>query len=232
MTTRAALSLVAVLSVAAACRQQPEARIPDTASESPSGATRVDSTARDSTVLPAPEGSAPAGGARPGGRASQGAARGARRVDTAAGADTVVADTAVGIIAVVGSAPLVQIVLRPAGAASIALTGRPTEALRRLAGVEVWVSGTPGPPVPRPRPGRTIEVRDFRVRSVDGERATDGRLEADGGSLVLVTHDGRRHPLIDPPAALRSQVGARVWVAGPLDRPVTTFGVIEPAGAS
>jgi hypothetical protein len=121
------------------------------------------------------------------------------------------------------------VVLRPSGGgASIALTGPRSATLAKLSGVEVWVAGTPGAAPGRPLPRRSINVAKFGVRSVDGVPAVDGRLEAEGTQLVLVTADGARHPLVRPPAALRSRVGAHVWIAGPLDRPVTTFGVIEP----
>jgi len=93
------------------------------------------------------------------------------------------------------------------------------DALMRLAGVEVWVRGTS-------QEGQLM-VSQLSVRSVNGVPAVDGMLASDGDALMLVTADGARHRLVTPPSALRSHVGARVWIAGPLNREPTTFGVIQ-----
>ena len=135
-------------------------------------------------------------------------------------------DTLRGTVAIVGADPLTRVVLRPAGGgADVELVGAQREALGRLAGAEVRVAGrqargTASAPA--------LEVASFAVTAVDGQPAVDGRLEREGGDLVLVTADGRRIRLVQPPAALQDWVGARVWVAGPLDREPQAFGLIEP----
>lgn len=132
------------------------------------------------------------------------------------------ADTARGTVAVVGSTPFTRVVLKlGSGRPDLLLTGSATMALRRASGTEVWVSGT--------RTGRAFVVAEFRVRAVDGQPAMDGRLALDDTVLMLVTADGARHRVARPPAALRSLVGARVWVTGSLDRGPLTWGLLEHA---
>ncbi|MGI9077251.1 MAG: hypothetical protein ACR2G6_07975 [Gemmatimonadaceae bacterium] len=101
-------------------------------------------------------------------------------------------------------------------------------ALKRTNGAEIWVSGTMTSGAGRPLATRRMEVERFVVRAVDGVSVTDGVLVAEGDAIVLVASDGKRHRLVTPPSALLSQVGARVWIAGPLDREPSTFGVIQP----
>jgi len=135
-------------------------------------------------------------------------------------------DTLRGTVAVVGALPLTRVVLRPeGGGADIELIGAQRDALARVAGAEVRVvgrqaRGTAAAPA--------LEVTSFAVTAVDGQPAVDGRLEREEGRLVLVTSDGRRIRLVQPPAALEDWVGARVWIAGPLDREPQAFGLIEP----
>ena len=141
-------------------------------------------------------------------------------------ASATAADTLRGTVAVVGATPLTRVVLRPAGGgADVELVGAQRDALARVAGAEVRVAGrqargTASAPA--------LEVASFAVTAVDGQPAVDGRLEREGEQLVLVTADGRRIRLVQPPAALEEWVGARVWVAGPLDREPQAFGLIEP----
>ena len=66
------------------------------------------------------------------------------------------------------------------------------------------------------------------MRAVDGFAAADGMLRIDGSSYALET-DGARRPLRDVPATLRTQVGARIYWAGPLDRAPAAYGVLAPA---
>ncbi|HEY8470554.1 MAG TPA: DUF5818 domain-containing protein [Longimicrobiales bacterium] len=141
-------------------------------------------------------------------------------------AAAVVPDTLRGTVAIVGAEPLARVVLRPAGGgAEVELVGPQREALARVAGAEVVAVGRPAPGT---TPGPALEAVSFTVTAVDGQPAVDGRLEREAGGLVLVTPDGRRVRLVRPPAALEAWVGARVWVAGPLDREPQAFGMIEP----
>jgi len=130
-------------------------------------------------------------------------------------------DTARGIVAIVGAAPLTDVVLRT-GSGAVRLAGAQLPQLRRLAGVELWVRGTP---VAAPRP--SLEVAQFTVRAVDGVPALDGVLAEDQGRVVLVTADGRRQVLDHPPAQLRDQLGARVWITGTAPGEVASYGVIR-----
>lgn len=137
-----------------------------------------------------------------------------------------VADTLRGEVAVVGADPVAQVVLRPVGApgADIVLTGPQASTIERLSGLEVWVRGrieTNG--------HSRMEVRRFAVRALDGVPAVDGVLVTVDEGIALETGDGERLRLVHPPRQFRDLVGARVWVAGPLDRSPAAFGVITPA---
>jgi hypothetical protein len=124
-----------------------------------------------------------------------------------------------GIVRVVGSSPFHQVVVSPAGAAApVSLVGPDTATLRKAAGLEVVVRGA--------RADGGLRVASFAVRSADGQPAVDGTVVRDGDGLALETAGGRVH-LGNPPAALRDLVGARVWVAGPLDTGPNPFGVLE-----
>ena len=138
-------------------------------------------------------------------------------------------DTASGVVKLLGSAPTAQLTLLPVGGGgNIALTGPSRAALERTNGAHIWVSGTLSSGPGRPLAARSMKVERFVVRAVDGVSATDGVLSADGDALILTASDGKRHRLVTPPSGLRSHVGARVWIAGPIDREPTTFGVIVP----
>ena len=126
-----------------------------------------------------------------------------------------------GTITVVGNAPVTQVQLRAASGGSRTLIGPELPSLRRVAGLEVAVRGSPSP-------GGELMVRDFTVLSADGQPALDGVLEHDGSTLYLRTAR-RRVPLGNPPAEFHSLIGARVWLTGSPERGPNTFGVITPA---
>ena len=131
------------------------------------------------------------------------------------------ADSVRGIVAVVGTSFDSHVILRPAaGGRAVTLVGAQARTVGRLSGADVWLTGT------RDDRGQ-ITVSRFLVRSVDGAPALDGTLIARGDQLLLVTRDGKQHPIANPPPALREHVGARVWITGPLDKGPLTFGVIE-----
>lgn len=126
-----------------------------------------------------------------------------------------------GTITVVGNAPVTQVQLQPASAASRTLTGPQLPSLRRIAGLEVQLSGTNAP-------GGELSVRDFTVLSADGQPALDGVLERDGATLYLRTAGGRV-PLGNPPGDFHALAGARVWLTGSPERGPNAFGIITPA---
>jgi hypothetical protein len=129
----------------------------------------------------------------------------------------VAGDTLRGTVEIVGSEPMTGIVLQT-GAGTPNLCGA-RELLRRVAGLEVAVWGA------RNAQGQFCVDR-FAVRSANGVPAVDGILAREGQGFALVMADGRRLPIARLPDALRSSVGARVWLAGPLDRAPDSFGVI------
>lgn len=143
------------------------------------------------------------------------------RPSSADPAPAATADSLRGRVEVVGSDPGMWVVLQmDGGRRAVTLLGeRPL--LMRLAALEVVVWG-----VPDPR-GNTFTVRRVEVRADNGVPALDGVLDRRGGGYVLVTHDGRAHPITHLPDDLRGMVGARVWLTGPPDQPVQSFGIIQ-----
>ena len=127
-------------------------------------------------------------------------------------------DSLEGIVRVVGvdALPVVTLVPDDAGR-SVTLDGPPS--LRRVAGLRIAAVGE--------RSGARLTVRRFTVLAANGVPATDGVLAADGDALVLVTSDGARHRLVNPPPLLRANVSHRAWVSGPLDREAVAYGIIE-----
>jgi hypothetical protein len=130
------------------------------------------------------------------------------------------ADTARGIVEVVGAEPMSWVSLRT-DTGPVQVEGAAAESLRRASGVEVWVSGSRG------EDGRFL-VEAFRVRSVDGVEATDGVLQVDGDGIVLVTTEGERLPFTPVPTGLRALEGRRVWVAGRPGAEPRSWGALEP----
>ena len=130
-------------------------------------------------------------------------------------------DTLRGRLEVVGSEPGTSAVLMlDRDTRSVTLLGDRT-LLNRLAGLEVVIWG-------QRVPGDRFQVGRFAVRASSGVPALDGVLGRNGRSAYLVTADGRRHAIARLPQALEGLVGARVWLAGPLDRAPDSFGVIAP----
>ena len=144
-------------------------------------------------------------------------ARGAPAAGSASAAPA--ADSLRGTIEVVGSEPATSVaLLLDGGARAVTLEGeRPL--LDRLAGLEVAVWGAP-------LRARVFRVDRVAVRASGGVAAVDGVLAREEGGWVLVTEDGRRIPVPHLPESLRGMARARVWLAGPLDRPPNASGVI------
>lgn len=143
------------------------------------------------------------------------------------------ADTLRGTIAIVGSEPATFVVLRPVGGGTeVALQGEDAIDLHRLAGVEVVVVGRGEETADRSgvptRPGAArFVVERFAVRAVDGVPAVDGILvERDDGIFLKLPDDELRR-ITRPPAEFHAMIGARVWVAGPLDDGVAAYGIIR-----
>ena len=128
------------------------------------------------------------------------------------------ADTVRGTVAVVGSFPVTSVVVRPAGGRDVTVTGPLASEIRRAAGADVWISGM--------RSAEGIEASRYVVRTVDGDAVVDGTVALEGDRVVLVTAQGRR-TIARPPQALRQMAGARVWLVGPLDGTIASYGVLR-----
>ena len=129
-------------------------------------------------------------------------------------------DSLTGIVSVTGTAFEQRLFLRSGNSATLLSAGAAdSAALSRMGGVEVLVIGKRAP--------NLLRVERFVAVNVAGSPVVDGFLRNDGGRLVLETTHGRI-PLGNPPPALRGMIGARVWVAGPLDTGPNTYGVIVP----
>ncbi len=140
-------------------------------------------------------------------------------------------DSVRAIVERAGSEPLAQAIARTAGGASCVLRTASPMSFDALAGLEVTLWGRRAAPEPAKMPGTAclLDVSRYAVRAVDGIAAVDGVLRADGASYALETADGARRPLREVPTALRAQVGARIFWAGPLDRAPAAYGVLVAA---
>jgi len=73
----------------------------------------------------------------------------------------------------------------------------------------------------------TLDVSSFRVVSVDGQNVIDGVLRQTKAGLTICPSSETCVALGNPPGALRSLVGARIWIGGPVTTGPNTFGVVE-----
>lgn len=156
--------------------------------------------------------------------------------DTApVGAEAAMTDTLKGDVAIVGSEPLTEVVLRPEdGGVEVVLRGGLVSELRRVAGARIEAVGRDaGPAAARganAAPGaRVLEVGSFSVTSVNGVPAHDGILVFVGDVAYLESPGGVRTAIRYLPSALRGHEGARVWLSGRLDGGIEAFGVIREA---
>jgi hypothetical protein len=129
------------------------------------------------------------------------------------------ADTLRGTLRITGSEPGVIFVVVDAAGRHTPLEGD-RALLERLSGLEVAVEGEAAA-------GVAFRVARVAVRAVEGVTAVDGVLAREGGRDVLVLHDGTRRVVARLPEPLRGRTGARVWLAGPLDGDIDSFGVIS-----
>ena len=128
------------------------------------------------------------------------------------------ADTLRGVVAETGYEPATLLVLHTAGGRVVPLDGE-RRLLRRVVGLEVTVRGAPVQ--------GGFGVREVRVRAHEGVAAVDGVLDRRGGAYLVVTRDGQTLAVPHLPQALRGMIGGRVWLAGPLDQPPHSFGVLS-----
>jgi hypothetical protein len=125
-----------------------------------------------------------------------------------------------GEVAVVGSAPLnVRTALHTADGRSVWIEGPAAAELRALAGARVEVEGR--------LEGGVVHAEGYRILAVDGRPVWTGTVEeAPGGGLQLRLEDGSVVRLGG--GADRLRPGQKVWVQGPSQVQVQTFGVIAP----
>jgi len=136
-------------------------------------------------------------------------------------ADAFAPDSLTGIVSVTGTAFEQHLVLRSGNTVTpLSAATADSAALSRLGGVEVLVIGTRSP--------NLFRVERFMAVNVAGSPVVDGIIRNDDGRLVLETSRGPI-ALGNPPTALRSMIGARLWIGGPLDKGPNTYGVIVPA---
>jgi hypothetical protein len=157
---------------------------------------------------------------------------GQRAADLEASADPhKVNATVQGVVSLVGSEPNTAVIVttaEPDGTA-VALIGPGAVLLQRVAGLQVEAEGlrTGGPLPPAVPPGTlALEVHRFVVTAVDGVPALDGVIEEHDGAFHLRLADGELLPAPALPPTLRQHVGARVFLAGPLDRAPAAYGII------
>lgn len=131
-------------------------------------------------------------------------------------------DTVAGVVSITGTAFEQHIVLRANGQGIIPLLTATSDsaALSRMGGVQVDVVGTWA--------NMSFRVESFTATNVEATPVVDGFVRKEGDRLVLETTHGTI-PLGNPPTALRSMIGARVWIGGPLDKGPNSYGVIVPA---
>jgi hypothetical protein len=130
-------------------------------------------------------------------------------------------DSLTGTLSITGTSFEQQLVLRSGDTATyLSAAAADSAALSRMGGIEVVVEGK--------RSGKAFRVDRFAALRVDGAPVVDGVIRSDGARLVLETSQGRI-TLGNPPDALRSMVGARVWIGGPLDKGPNSYGLIVPA---
>jgi hypothetical protein len=130
-------------------------------------------------------------------------------------------DSLTGVVSITGTSFEQRIVLRNGNTVTTLSAVTPESiALVRMGGIEVLVIGKRAPGV--------FQVNHFTALTVAGSPVADGILKNDDGRLVLETSRGRI-PLGNPPTALRGMIGARVWIAGSLDKGPNSYGVIAPA---
>jgi len=140
-------------------------------------------------------------------------------------------DSVRGIVQRIGSELRTALTVRGADGATCVLRFAGAARPPALEGLEAVLWGIRSTAAAPPMPGTpcTVDVAAFAVRAVDGIAAVDGVLRTDGASFALETAPGTRRPLREVPAALRTQVGARIFWAGPLDRAPAAYGVLVPA---
>lgn len=145
---------------------------------------------------------------------------------------TAAGDTLRGVLTAVGNEPLAALVIttRDGGRYVLeATTDGEARMLRNVVGLELMVRGArtgAQSAAAAPRPIPVFGMSGFVVRSADGHPTVDGVVSRTNDAYVLLVADGRRVPVPRLPVTLQQRIGARVFVAGPLDAPPISYGII------
>lgn len=138
-------------------------------------------------------------------------------------------DTIRGAVSLVENDPAAELILSlDPDSVPIALAGSRVAPLRHLRKLDVMVAGRftgQRSLTASPRGARVFEADTFVVRGMDGTPAVDGII-AMQNSRYFVLANGRRLPVEYMPKALQGKLGARVFLAGPLEAPLIFYGVI------
>ena len=95
--------------------------------------------------------------------------------------------------------------------------------IARIAGAEVWVSGTPT----HSEYGSALLVSEYRILSVDGHVPVVGVLGEDEVGFFITKDDGST-VRVDVNDRLAEQLGAKVWVVlGADDVTVSRYGILR-----
>ncbi len=136
-------------------------------------------------------------------------------------------ETYSGTIQVVGSTPVnVRVVLEREGEAPVGLDGGILPELETLRGARVTVRGRAAESSD-PMTTRRIEVTDYDILSINGAPVLVGEVIAVENSMArLRTADGVEVLVTGAPRSFR--VGQKVWVQGPVEVTVQSYGTLRP----
>jgi len=162
-----------------------------------------------------------------------GCRRSARASSAANGAT--VRDTVRGTVRSIGAEPRRTVVLMSPTSDMVALSVEDAVQQRELQaaeGLEIMAHGealSERNLEVAPRGAPVFRVSAFVVRAADGVSARDGILREQQGRFVLELASGDTLPIVGLPTALRTHVGARVFLVGPMDQPPQAFGILRAA---
>ncbi|MCL7970966.1 MAG: hypothetical protein M8866_02595 [marine benthic group bacterium] len=129
--------------------------------------------------------------------------------------------TARGTVRRLGSEGAVRTVLQ--GETTVVVLGDYEQEIGRIAGAEVWASGTAA----TSEYGEALVVSEYRITSVDGDVPIVGILEEDENGFYLREEDGDTVRL-DVSERLAGALGAKVWVVLGADRvTVSRYGILR-----
>ena len=155
--------------------------------------------------------------------------RAAKTSSNGTGSAPALMDTVRGTLTLVGNEPLGELILTPLDQSEVlSIAGSQRTQLRQLRKVDIMAGGRftgQRSYTASPRGARVFEADTFAVRGMDGVPALDGIIVQQNSRYYLLVN-GRRLPVEYMPKALQGKLGARVFLAGPLEAPLIYYGVI------